>query len=366
MKRLIPLLVLVTLSPFTEVARAGHESLRQESIGAPFMVRDYSFPGFLLLGFTPAPTAPLGKNNTAIELRHSIINDFQVSPEVENYLHMTRNGSPRRLDGSDVDYILSLPQGSAYYIDGEFSMSEFAFMFGLTDRVDIGLGLNYIHYGGHLLDEIIYDFHEGINVGQGGRGYVENNQVQVVLGRDNGSDVVMLTSPSSGGMIDPHLFVRIALPDLPGDWHSSLALGVKPALMNEEKFLSTGSWDVGFQLTTEKQFTMDSLLLNVGSVSPGRFKQTDFNPPNLPFLNISWIHQFESWPYTRSFVQALFAEHPYHELVDSELGELEFQMTLGMKWDTSLGIFGLGITENLLNFNNTPDFGIHFIWSSLP
>ena len=337
----------------------------EESLGAPFRIRDYTFPSFLVLGFAPAPAAPLGRGHTATEFHFSIVNDFQVSQQVEEYLKQTRGNAQRPLDSSDVAFITSLPQGQAYYIDGEFSMLEFAFHWGVSKRIDLGIGLNYIHYGGHLLDEIIFDFHDAVGVGQAGREHVIDNNVQVILGRDDGRDIILVNRPSSGGPSDPNLFLRYALPEFATHWRGNLEVGVKAPLMDENKFLSTGSWDIGYQLTFDRRFIRDALIFNFGTVFPGKFKQTDFQPPNLHFVNISWLHRFQRWSKTRSFVQALLAEHPYREIVDSALSELEFQITAGLKWDTSAGIFGVGLTENVLNFDNTPDIGFHFTWGIL-
>lgn len=359
------LVTIILLFISTGIASAQYTPLIEDSMGAPFRIRDYTFPSFLVLGFAPAPAAPLGQGRTAMEVHYSIVNDFQVSPEVESYLKQNRAGTRRPLDATDVAFILGLPQGHAYYIDGEFSMLELAFHWGITEKIDLGIGVNYIHYGGQLLDGVIYDFHDDIGVGQGGRDYVVDDNVQVVLGRDVGQDIVMLERPSSGGLSDPNLFLRYALPNFARHWRSNIEVGVKVPLMSEEKFLSTGSWDTGFQLTLDRRFTRDSWIFNLGAVFPGEYTQTSFQPPTLPFINISWLHRFERWPNTRSFVQTLLAEHPYHELVDSDLSEMEFQITAGFKWDTSAGIIGLGLTENILNFDNTPDVGLHFTWGML-
>jgi hypothetical protein len=118
-------------------------------------------------------------------------------------------------------------------------------------------------------------------------------------------------------------------------------------------------------LTLERQYSRDAWIFNLGAIFPGKFDQTEFEPPDLPFININWLHRFKNWTKTRSFVQAILAEHPYRELVDSELSELEFQLTVGFKWQTSAGIIGLGNTENILNFDNTPDIGFHLTWGIL-
>ena len=356
--------IVICLFAFAASVHAQQSPLIENSLGAPFRIRDYTFPSFLVLGFAPAPAAPLGRGHSAVEFHYSVTSNFQVSPEVEDYLKQSRGGARRPLDDADVAFILGLPQGQSYYIDGEFSMTEFVVHWGLTERLDLGVGVNYIHYGGGLLDGFIFDVHDAAGVGQQGRDYVSDDYVQVVLGRDGGRDVVLLDRPTDGGLSDPGIFLRYAFPGKDG-WNFNFATGIKIPLADENKFLSTGSWDIGFQLVIDKRFTSDALILNLGAVLPGEFKQTNFNPPTLPFINVNWIHRYKDWTNTRFFLQAFLAEHPYRELVDSELSDLEIQLTAGLKWDTSLGIIGLGLTENFLNFDNTPDIALHLTWGML-
>jgi len=349
---------------FESCSYAQHGHLFDDPLGAPFRIRDYTFPSYLVLGFAPAPAAPLGRGHSAIEFHYSVISDFQASPEVEDYLKESRGGIRRPLDNADVAFILGLPQGQSYYIDGEFSMMEFVVHWGLSERLDLGLSVNYIHYGGGLLDGFIFDVHDAAGVGQQGRDFVHDDNVQVVLGRDVGQDVVLLNRPVSGGLSDPGIFLRYALPVI-DNWRFNFTTGIKVPLANENNFLSTGSWDFGFQLVIDRQYIRDALIFNLGAVFPGEFKQTDFDPPTLPFININWLHRFEQWTNTRFFLQTLLAEHPYRELVNSELSDLEIQLTVGLKWDTSMGVIGLGLTENFFNFDNTPDIGVHLTWGLL-
>lgn len=176
---------------------------------------------------------------------------------------------------------------------------------------------------------------------------------------------MLLSRPSRGGLTDPNMFLRYALPQFADHWRGNVEIGLKIPLMNTEKFLSTGSWDFGYQLTIDKHFEYNAWLLNMGVIYPGKFTQSDFNPPSLPFINISWLHRFKHRPNTRSFVQVLLAEHPYHASMNSALSDMEFQITAGFKWHTHMGIFGLGMTENVLNFDNTPDIGLHLTWGYL-
>ena len=38
---------------------------------------------------------------------------------------------------------------------------------------------------------------------------------------------------------------------------------------------------------------------------------------------------------------------------------------MGMKWATRTGVWGVGLTENLFNYDNTPDIAVHLSWGML-
>jgi hypothetical protein len=343
--------------------------LIHEQLGVPMRVRDFTVPSFLVLGFTAAPAAPLGKNRSAFELHYSKVNDFQVSPAVEEYLERTRGGSRRRLTEDDVDFIVSLPDGEGYYIDGEFDFIEAVAHWGLTDRLDLSLAVPYIRYTGGTLDSAIFNFHDLIGAGQQGRNLVEDDQFQFVTGANGVVGAVSFERPSRGGFGDPNLYLRYVVPGNPRGWRFNLAAGIKPPIASTEKLLSTGSWDFGMLLTADKRWQHDALIFNLGLVAPGEYKEThigrSFDPPMLPSLNLSWLHRCRRWTNTRVFLQLLAARHIYSRQTDSDIADPEFQMTVGMKWVTRMGVLGVGLTENLLNFDNTPDIGIHLSWGLL-
>lgn len=340
--------------------------LATDGIGVPLRVRDYTFPGFLVLGFAPMPSAPLGRGNYAFELHASVINDFQVSNSVEEYLAASRpSGERRSLDERDVDAILALPEGESFYIDGEYEFADVAFFYGLTDHLDIGIMAAGLRYSSGRLDRSIFDFHDRFGYGQQGRNFVADHRFQIVFGADELPPIVTLDGAGEGGAADPSLFLRYAFPARSNGWQYGFVLGVKAPLADVEFFRSTGSWDYGLQLVADRRFERNALIVNLSAVKAGNFEQNGFEPPLLTALHLSFLHQFRRLPRLRWTLQALVAEHPFRELVDSELSALETQLTLGFKLNTRLGVFGLGLTENILNMDNTPDIGLHFSWGLL-
>ncbi|MCG8458742.1 MAG: DUF3187 family protein [Holophagales bacterium] len=349
-----------------EEQKVEEDQLAGVAVGVPMRSRDFTFPSFLVLGFSPTPAQPLGKGNYALELLYSQVNNFQVSPAVEEYLAETRGDGPRRALGpEDVEAILALPEGDAFYIDNELTFYEFTVYYGVTDHFDIGLGWYYVGYSGGELDGSIFDFHDQFGFGQQGRQYVPDDNFQVIFGSDELEPVVLLDRPGSGGSSDPFFYFRYSFPKRGKKWQFAVAGGIKAPVASEEEFLSTGSWDFGVQLIADRRWQRSALIVDLGYVVPGRFRVNDFDPPNLPSARISFLRQLRRWENVRIMLQGLTAEHPFRDLVDSDLTELEVQLTLALKWNTRAGVFGVGLTENLFNMDNTPDIALHFSWGWL-
>jgi hypothetical protein len=343
---------------------ADEPFLAADPLGVPFRVRDYTFPSFLTLGMPPQPAAPLGKGGVGIQFVSSAVNTFQASRSVEEYLGQTRAGGTRRpIDAADARFIASLPSGEGYYVDADFAFAELGAYFGITDRLDVGISLYYIEFGRTSLDGGIFNFHETFDLGQAGREYVANGQFQIVLGQDGDAVVQLLDGPPDGGFSDPNFFVRYALPNL-GRWAFNVGAGIKIPVADPDA-LSSGNLDYGVIVTADRRWTRNAIIVNAALVDPGRFDQLGVDPPILPSINLAWLYRFERWPATRAFVQGLVAEHVFSEVADSAISDLEIQLTFGLKRITKWGVLGFGLTENLLNYDNTADIGVHFSWGML-
>lgn len=358
-------LLLTTAAGAQEVEHVG-----DHPTGVPLRTRDFTVPAFQLLGFAPAPASSLGRGTWSLEVHLSKVNNFQVSQTVEDYLEATRaEGERRRLDAADAAYIIGLPEGEGFYIDLETDIAEVSVHYGLTDRLDVGLTANYFRYDGGIFDTPVEEFHDAFGYGQQGRLFVERHRAQVVIGRDGEAYRMTLDNPSKGGFGDPFLYLRYAIPGSLGGWRFNVAGGLKPPLASVEDALSSGEWDIGVQLTADKRWSRNALIFNLATVAAGDFAvqtgsiETDM--PALVTLHASWIHVLRSASNTRIFLQLLFAEHPLRDLVDSDLTELEFQLTAGVKWNSRIGTWGIGLTENLLNMDNTPDIGLHVSWGTV-
>lgn len=321
----------------------------------PFRVRDLTLPNALVLGLIPVPPTTIGKGKMAFEMTYSHANNFQISNNVQGYLG--DRGERRPLSAADAEVILAQLEGDAFYIDGEFGLANLVVHYGLGENLDVYAIQPYFVFTGGVFDSVIYGFHDAFGIGQAGRDMVADNQFQILLKHD-GNQFTFLDKPSSGGLGDPIVGLRYLLPTKPAGWEIGFEAAVKLPLADETKLLSSGGTDYGLQVALARRWRKNAVVFNASYVFTGGFKTAPgFRPSDLPAINISFIHRFS--PRGSAVVQLLMAETIFSDVTDSALSELEFQTTFGIKWKLKKGTLGLALTENLFNFDNTPDIAVH-------
>ena len=323
----------------------------------PLRVRDLTLPNALVLGLIPVPPGTVGKGKLALELTYSHANYFQISGNVKGYL--AERNETRPLNAVDAEAILGL-EGDAFYIDGEFGLANLAIHYGLGERLDVFAIQPYFQFTGGCLDSIIYDFHDTFGIDQAGRDLVAQDQFQILLKHDD-DQFVFLDRPSSGGFGDPILGLRYMLPNKPAGWEIGFEVAVKLPFADERKFLSSGSIDYGLQIALARRWRKNAVVLNASYVFTGEFKLTPgFRASDLPAVNLSYLRRIGSR--TTAVIQLMTAGSIFSDVTDSSLSEIEFQTTFGVKWKMGKGDFGVALTENIFNYANTPDIGIHLTY----
>ncbi len=346
-------------------ATHAEERIGDHPTGAPFRVRDLTFPNFLLLGFMPRPAASLGRGGWAAEVHYSVVNDFQVSDAIERYLEESRaDGVRRPLDATDLAFIDTLPTEDAFYVDGEFGLLNTVINYGITDRLDFSVELNYLNYSGGDLDSGIESFHNEFGFSQQGRDFVPKDNFQVIIGGSNGA---LLQRPSAGGIGDPIFRLNYAIPHSLAGWRFNVGGGLKFPIASERDFLSTGSIDVGMTFSADRRWNRWGLILQANAIGVGDFDQRrDFDPPRiLPSFDLVLLKSVGHRRKTTLLLQLETGENVFSELGASELTELAIQITAGMKYHTDIGVWGFALTENLFNMDSTVDVGYHLSWGRI-
>ena len=325
----------------------------------PFRIRDLTLPNALVLGLIPVPPETVGRGSWAFEFIYSHSNTFQMGGGVEEYLRRRDRRDP--LSPADVVAILSEFGDDAFYIDGEFGLANLGVHHGLTQNLDVFVNIPYFVFSGGVFDGVIEGFHDALGVSQAGRDLVARNQFQILIPYEGGY-VALLDRPSSGGFGDPVVGLRYAWPVSDNGWRVGLEAAWKIPVAQSGKLLSSGSADYGVQLALGRTWRKNALVINASYVITGAFDGAPgFEPANLPALNLAYLRRLNArWTLVLQF---LTAGSIFSDTIDSSLSDLEFQTTIGVKWRLRKGYVGIAVTENLFNYDNTPDIAGHVSFS---
>lgn len=332
----------------------------------PLRVRNMMFPAVISLGFVPAPAEVLGGGEVVFEFHYSHANVFVMSRNVREYLERRNRRSP--LSAEDARSIFDELPGDAFYLDGETGVVNLVAHWGMGEGWAGSLLIPVYQYTGGFLDATIMDFHRAFGIGQAGKNLVANNQFQMLI--KIGEDRLFIADrPARGSVGDPTFSVAYQFPDLTAEWKVGLAAAVKVPAGGPERFQSSGSVDYGLQFALQRRRGGSGLFVNAAYVWMGDFEiAPSLRPANVPSLTVAYARELsQHWSLV---LNAVWSRSIWHSVVQKNPGNLqrdfatdEYQASLGWRyWRNGWG-WGFAVTENLANFDNTPDIGFH-LWSA--
>jgi hypothetical protein len=319
----------------------------------PLRVRDMTPFNLLRLEMPPAHLAVDEPGTWGVEASITCSNTFLMSGNVEDYL--AKRGLRQPLSQSDTSAILGLGE-DAYFVDGEFGLLDLTFHYALTSRSSVYLTLSAYDFTGGFLDGAIEGFHDSTGLDSAGRDLVARESFQLVLALE-GIRAAYLEPPVEGGLGDPVIGLRHAWPLGASRWGLVLEGAVKVAWDGERPFLSTGTNDYGVQASLQGRFARQAVYLSTGVV---RTDGTAFGVDLERRLAGTVVAAYEAGitRHTNVIVQAYAGTSTVAGADIEELSAARFQVSLGLRSRRGRFVYGLAVTENVLNFENTPDLGV--------
>ena len=124
-----------------------------------------------------------------------------------------------------------------------------------------------------------------------------------------------------------------------------------------EKFTGSGSTDVGVQVLATRYSGKSCLHGSIGLAYLGAYERLAISSQ----LQLSGMFAYERacGRKTSILAQATISQSPFSELDLEELAALSTQITLGVKRVIGKQVLFVGFTENVANFDNSPDVGFH-------
>jgi len=252
------------------------------------------------------------------------------------------------------------PQGeeARFFLDAELLQLALSVEYGITDTVEIEVEVQDRSRFGGIMDGFIEGFHDLVGIEQNGRDLHPRDRLDVRL-RPEGEAEVTLDGRDRGS------YTRSVQATL----QHNLTCGTRrfPALSYSftsryetlDVRLSEGSpWVFGASVAAAHRFGRSYLYATLGY---GRFGRNVFRGIQLDDTQFSWMLAFERRLVTRV---SLLVQYLWTQGVIRDFGpfsEPSNEITLGFKWEVrDRGTFEIGLIENIIEFDNSPDLGFHF------
>lgn len=348
---LLSALALALSCAVPEAARAQEEE-EWRTIGL-MRVRDMTPFGLNRLDMLPAHAAVLPTGSFAFELNLTYQNTWALSRNVDRYLE-ERGTKREEIGPAEVAAILALP-GEAYLVDGEYGLADLTFHYRFSEHLGAYATIPWYDFESGFLDATIEGFHTGIGISNAGRDHVPRNRF-VGIADLEGLRVVLTEAPE-GGFGDPVLGLRGSLFQRPARWNLIAEGAVKVAWKNQERLVSTGSNDYGLQLSLQRFYARNALYLSLSTVWFGSPDPELSRDRWVPTLVAGWETRLSR--HANLILQVYGSRSVVQETTLDELSADKIQATLGVQWYRKGTAFRFGVTENLVNFDNTPDVGVN-------
>ena len=341
--------------------RAGEPRSGANLLG-PLRIRDMTPFSLLRLDMLPAHAVEAGVGSWAIEADISFSNTFVMSDNVRRYLQQRGGRSP--LSATDVDAILGLGE-DAFYVDGEFGLLELTGHYRVARRTSVYLTLSAYNFSGGFMDGSIEGFHDTFGLENAGRDLVSRRKFQTVMALE-GQQLVSLDAPVGNGLGDPVIGLRQAFPLGASRWGLVVSGEAKIAWRGERLFLSTGTNDYGLQLSLQGKFRRQAVYFTGSAVSTdGRVFGVPLARRVVPTFTAAYEQVLTE--HTNFIGQIYASQSTVRDSTVEVIQADKYQASLGFRSRRGRMIYGFAFTENLKNFDNTPDVGLSLTlaWAAL-
>ncbi len=250
-----------------------------------------------------------------------------------------------------------------YRMDYEMVDVHVAISYGINNRFEFGFFFENRSFFGGNMDNAIEGFHDLFNINQDGRDEVDHNLSRVILRDDNRNILSEFSADKFENNGVGFVFQYILHPGTTL-WpavciNGQLRYAIKePAVMNDHE----EPFDTYIGMGLSKRFS--EYWYSYFNMGYTHYGQTEFDRLEFDSDSLSGVLAI-AYGWTPNL--SLLVQYIFHEGVINGLDSLtqySHEVVLGLKWITDHGgTVELGLIENIVETDNSPDVGLHFAYS---
>jgi hypothetical protein len=244
-----------------------------------------------------------------------------------------------------------------FLLDYESLDAYLSYAYGLSDVFQIEMEYEQRWRFGGVMDGFIEGFHDLFGLGQSGRDLWPRNRTFIYIDRDNGGSPPILENEESGTLTRGILAtlqhnVTCGTARMPAlSWSATARYGFGG------ETLEGSDWDVALSVAASRRIGEFYVYLTLGYAWYGSDAIQGIALEDTQ-LTILAAGEWRFKPRMSLILQILSTEGVATEF--DPFSRTSNEVVFGWKWECNdAGVLEVGLLENIITFDNSPDFGVH-------
>jgi len=308
----------------------------------PLSVRSQSAFQSLRLGILPRTPSTLGRGQHQVRLGATWANTWNV-------------------DGGSFD-----PENGElgpYMLDYESLDANISYAYGFSDTFQIEAEYEQRWRFGGGMDGFIESFHDLFGLGQGGRDEWPRNQTNIFIDPQNGDPPVDLVESDVSGTFARNLLVTLQHNVTCGTakWPALSWAATGRYSVGDPGDIEGSKFDVALSAAASRRFGKFYVYLTLGFAWYGSDTAFDLELETTQ-ATVLVAGEWRFKPRMSFVLQYLGSQGVAKDL--GVFSDTSNEIVLGWKWEVrEAGVLEIGLLENVVSFDNSPDFGVHVAWT---